>query len=74
VWCHIPIIQAIQEAEIRKIRICSQMRQKDREIPISTNKPGIMVNICNPSYTGGIEGGLWFRPSTGKKHEILSKN
>jgi hypothetical protein len=29
-------------------------RQKVSEIPTLTNKPGVRVDACNPSYNGGI--------------------
>jgi hypothetical protein len=38
-----PITLATQEAEMRKITVGSQPRQKVSETPISTNKPGVGI-------------------------------
>jgi hypothetical protein len=46
-----PIIPAIQETEIRKI---ASPGRKVNETPISTNRPGMVVCICNPRHIGDI--------------------
>jgi hypothetical protein len=43
------VIPVIQEAEIRKLMDYGQSRQKVREIPISTNKPNSVAQVCDPS-------------------------
>jgi hypothetical protein len=53
-WCHISVIPTTWEAEIRRIRVWGQPKQKFRETPIPTNKLSIMVRDCNPSCAGGI--------------------
>jgi hypothetical protein len=49
-WC-IPAISAILEGEMGMIK-ASPSKKLAR--PISTNKLGMVMNICNPSYAGGI--------------------
>jgi hypothetical protein len=48
------VILATQEAEIRRIKVQGQHGQKVSEAPISTNKLGMVVHLCNPNYTGDI--------------------
>jgi hypothetical protein len=49
-------------------------KKKSQQDPISKNKPGMVVYICNVSYVEGrgrrIKVQRW---SKGKKHETLSK-
>jgi hypothetical protein len=47
------VIPAIYEAEMRRIMVQGQPGQKVSKTPISTYKMGIVVHICDPSYTGG---------------------
>jgi hypothetical protein len=39
---------------MERIEVQGQTEQKVSETPISTNKPGMVVHSCNPSYPGGI--------------------
>jgi hypothetical protein len=54
-WWLVPVIPAIWEAEIGRIKDRGQKRQKKKKLthPISKNK-GVARNACNPSYKGGI--------------------
>jgi hypothetical protein len=47
-----PVIPVVWEAEIRRIAIQGQPRQKVGEplLPILANKLGLVVHVCNPSY------------------------
>jgi hypothetical protein len=49
-WWHRSIIPVTQEVEFGRIMVLSQPEQH----PISTNKLGMVVHNCNPSYMGGI--------------------
>jgi hypothetical protein len=49
-----PVIPATWEAEMGRITAGSQPRQNVSETPISTNKLGMVVYSCNPSYARGI--------------------
>jgi hypothetical protein len=42
-----------QEMEVRRIVVSGLQGQKIRETSISRNKPSVVVNSCNTSYTGG---------------------
>jgi hypothetical protein len=48
-----PEIPATHEAEIRRVAVQSQPKQKVIEVPISTNQLCVMVHACHPSYEGG---------------------
>jgi hypothetical protein len=50
----IPIIAATQEVEISRIMVESHPGQNNSKTPISTNKLGVVVSICGPSYVGGM--------------------
>jgi hypothetical protein len=41
--------------EIKKIAVQEHSRQKVIETPISTNKPGMVVHGCGPSYVGRLK-------------------
>jgi hypothetical protein len=47
----IPVIPATREAEIRRITVQGQPRQKVSNIVMSTNNLGTVACICNTSYT-----------------------
>jgi hypothetical protein len=49
VYCLIPVIPASWEAETRKITVRGLLVRL-----VSTNKPGMVVVACNPSYVRGI--------------------
>jgi hypothetical protein len=49
-----PVIPATQEVEIERIMVWCQSRQKVSKTPLSTNKYGMVVHACNPSFLGGI--------------------
>jgi ribosomal protein L31 len=49
-WCCTPVIPAIQEVEIRRMKVPSQHKQKSS---ISNRKKlFIVVHTCHPSYSG----------------------
>jgi hypothetical protein len=50
-WCT-PVIPAIQEVEIGKLWIRSNLGRKVTE-NLSENKPDRVVHVYNPSYLGG---------------------
>jgi hypothetical protein len=47
-----PIIPAMQEAEIRGSRFKASLNKKKVSETVSKNKPGVVVHNCNPSYSG----------------------
>jgi hypothetical protein len=47
-------MQAMQEAEIKKITVQGQPVQKS-ETPSQQKKLGVVVHIYNPSYVGSIK-------------------
>jgi hypothetical protein len=47
----------------------SRPAQAEKLETISTNKPGIVVHVYNPSYMAGVNR----RQAPGKEHEILSE-
>jgi hypothetical protein len=62
-----PVIPAMQEAEIKRIRVQDQSRQKVDETPIS-------VYTCNLSYEESIGIGRWeTEADVGRKGKTLSE-
>jgi hypothetical protein len=49
-----PAISATQEVDIGRTDVQGQSGQKSKQDLISTNKPGEVVNTCDPSYVRGI--------------------
>jgi hypothetical protein len=45
-----PVILTTGEVEIRRMEIQGQSGQKVSKNPISTNKLGMVVHVCHPSY------------------------
>jgi hypothetical protein len=41
--------------------------------PISTNKLGVLVSICNPGSVGGVVRGSWSKDGLGKKQVTPSE-
>jgi hypothetical protein len=62
-WWLMPFIPA----EIGRIKVQGQPRQKVSETSISTSKLGVVVHICNPSYALGVGRRLAVRGQPGKK-------
>jgi hypothetical protein len=50
-----PVIPGAWEANIRRKRV--PVLGKSKQDPISTNKQSVVVHICNPSYSGGVDKG-----------------
>jgi hypothetical protein len=48
-----PVIPTVQRQRSRRSWFKASLGKKLVR-PISINKPGMMVHICNPSYMGGI--------------------
>jgi hypothetical protein len=52
-----PVISVTWEAEIRRIVVLGQPRQKVNEssplAPSSIHKPVLVAQVCDPSYMGG---------------------
>jgi hypothetical protein len=44
------IILAAQEAEIQRLSVQGEPREKPIETPISIDKLGVVVYVCHPSY------------------------
>jgi hypothetical protein len=40
--------------EIQRIELEFSLGKTVNETPISTNKPGVVIHACNPSYVGSI--------------------
>jgi hypothetical protein len=72
VWWLKPVISAIQEAEIRKITVQGKPGQKVRKTTYQQNKPGVVVDTCNPGYEGGI--GRWSQAGSRKSMRPYLKN
>jgi hypothetical protein len=53
-WLCTYVILATQEAEMGRITVQGQPRQKNKRDPLSINKSGMVAQICNPSYMGAI--------------------
>jgi hypothetical protein len=51
-WWLRPIIQVTGEVEMERITVQGQPGKKISKTLISTNKLGMVVYICTPSYTG----------------------
>jgi hypothetical protein len=49
------VIEATQEAEIRRITVLDHPYAKNYQYPISVNKSGVVVHTCHPSYAGGLD-------------------
>jgi hypothetical protein len=49
-----PVIPDTRNAEIWRIAVHGQLRQKLNETPSPNHKSGMVLHACNPSYTGGI--------------------
>jgi hypothetical protein len=46
---------------------------KVSETPFSTNKPGIVVCTCDPSYVGDIGRSIWSEACPGQKFKALAQ-
>jgi hypothetical protein len=68
-----PVILATQEVEIRRITVPGQPRQKVRKTPMSTNKTGVLVHACNPSYDEGISKRIVVQGWPGKSKTLFEK-
>jgi hypothetical protein len=55
VWWYTLVIPGIQKAEVRRIMVGGQLRQRVGETFISINKWGEVVHACSPSYLGSID-------------------
>jgi hypothetical protein len=53
-WELITIITATWEAEIQRIEVPGQSRQKVRKNPISVKNLGKVVHTCHPGYPGSL--------------------
>jgi hypothetical protein len=64
--CNLP-----QEAEIRRIEVQGQPRQRVCETPISSiKKMGMLVLVCYPRYTGGIHKRIKVQASPRQRKKI----
>jgi hypothetical protein len=67
------VITATQEVVIRAIVVGGHTGQKVNEIPISNNKPCLVVHTCGPSYGEAWVEEWQSKASPGQKLETLSK-
>jgi hypothetical protein len=70
----IPVIPTTQEAEIGRITVQGQPRQKVSETPIPIKKSGVVLGACNPSYIEGINRRIMVQVGQGKNMRPYSKN
>jgi hypothetical protein len=66
-----PLIPATWEVDIRKITVLDQPGQKSYHDPIPTNKLGMVVSACHPSYSGDT--GKRSKAGLRQKHKTLSE-
>jgi hypothetical protein len=74
--CCVPWFMAVvlsaREAETQRIMVTDQLGQKVSKTSISTNKLGVLLHICSPTYVG--DGGRRITiqgPGPGQKREAL---
>jgi hypothetical protein len=73
VWWLVPVFQLLRRQGSEGLYFKGTQGKKFLRplCPISTNKPGMVVHICNPSYTGGIDRRIAIQDWPLAKSEIL---
>jgi hypothetical protein len=69
----VPVIAAIWKMEIDRTEFKAS-QAKSYQDPISKNKLGIVVHVCNPSYSRGIGRRITVQVDPGKDVRFCLKN
>jgi hypothetical protein len=72
-WQLMPVLPATQEAEIRRMKVLGQPRQKVSKHPISIKNLGIVVHTYYTSYAGSVGRRMQSRPAQAKRMRSYPK-